>query len=166
MSDFQFVPLDSRHERAAFLCGSAVLDDYLKTRARQDARRLAAAVFIMTPRDAPSVVAGYYTLSAASIGVEDLPEDFARKLPRYPFLPATLVGRLARDERFPGTGKLLLKDTLQRAFHQSGQIAAAVVLVDAKDDRARRFYEAFGFHSLRSHVNRLYLPMQTLEKLL
>ena len=118
------------------------------------------------PDDAPSVVSGYYTLSATSVALEDFPEEFGRKLPRYPFVPATLLGRLARDERFPGSGKFLLIDALQRAWRQSGQIAAAAVVVEAKDDRARKFYESFGFLSLRSHVNRLFLPMQTIEKLL
>jgi GNAT superfamily N-acetyltransferase len=166
VSSYRFAPLDAQHNRAAFSCRAPPLDDYLKTRARQDARRLAAAVFVMAPNDAPSVVAGYYTLSATSIALKDLPEEFVRKLPRYPFVPATLLGRLARDERFPGTGKLLLTDALARAWRQSGQIAAAAVVVEAKDDRARKFYESFGFHSLPAYVNRLYLPMPTVEKLL
>jgi hypothetical protein len=92
----------------------------------------------MPPDDSPSVVVGYYTLSA-SVALEDLPADFVRKLPRYPFVPASLLGRLARNERFPGTGKLLLTDALERAWRQSGQIAAASMIVEAKDDRARKF---------------------------
>ena len=85
MSVFRFEPLGSQHDRTAFSCGSAPLDDYLKPRARQDAKRLAAAIFVMVPDDAPAVVAGYYTLSATSVALEDVPEEFARKLPRYPF---------------------------------------------------------------------------------
>ena len=165
MSVFRFEPLGSQHDRASFSCGSAPLDDYLKTRARQDVRRLAAAVFVMVPVAAPTVVAGYYTLSATSVALEEVPEDFARKLPRYPFAPATLLGRLARDVRFPRTGKLLLVDALKRACRQSGEIAAATVIVDAKDDRAREFYESFGFRPLLASANRLFLPMQTITTL-
>ena len=165
MSEFRFEPLGSQHDRASFSCGSAPLDDYLRTRARQDARRFAAAVFVMVPVAAPTVVAGYYTLSATSVALEEVPEDFARKLPRYPFAPATLLGRLARDVRFPRTGKLLLVDALKRACRQSGEIAAATVIVDAKDDRAREFYESFGFRSLLASANRLFLPMQTIATL-
>ena len=165
MSVFRFEPLGSQHDRAAFSCGSAPLDDYLKTRARQDAKRLAAAVFVMVPDNAPTVVAGYYTLSATSVALEDVPEEFARKLARYPFAPATLLGRLARDVRFPGTGKLLLVDALKRAYRQAGEIAASTVIVDAKDDRARVFYESFGFRSLLASANRLFLPMQTIATL-
>ena len=162
---FRFEPLGSQHDRAAFSCGSVPLDDYLKTRARQDVRRLAAAVFVMVPDAAPTVVAGYYTLSATSVALENVPEEFARKLPRYPFAPATLLGRLARDVRFPRTGKLLLADALKRAYRQSGEIAAATVIVDAKDERAREFYGSCGFRSLLASANRLFLPMQTIATL-
>jgi GNAT superfamily N-acetyltransferase len=165
VSVFRFEPLGAQHDRAAFSCGSPPLDDYLKTRARQDAKRLAAAVFVMVPDNAPAVVAGYYTLSATSIALEEVPEEFARKLPRYPFAPATLLGRLARDVRFPGTGKLLLVDALKRAYRQASEIAAATVIVDAKDDRAREFYESFGFRLLLASSNRLFLPMQTIATL-
>lgn len=148
MSAFRFEILGAQHDRAAFSFGSPPLDDYLKTRARQDARRLAPAIFVMVRNDAPAVVAGYYTLSATSVALSDVPEEFARKLPRYPFAPATLLGRLARDVRFPGTGKLLLVDALQRTHRQVGEIASATVIVDAKDDHAREFYESFGFRPL------------------
>ena len=119
----------------------------------------------MVPHDAPTVVAGYYTLSATSVALEDVPEEFARKLPRYPFAPATLLGRLARDVHFPGTGKLLLVDALRRAYRQVGEVASATVIVDAKDARAAAFYESFGFRPLRASANRLFLPMQTIAAL-
>ena len=72
MSAFRFEPLGSQHDRGAFSCGSPPLDDYLKTRARQDAKRLVAAVFMMVPDDAPSVMAGYYTLAATSVALENV----------------------------------------------------------------------------------------------
>ncbi len=120
----------------------------------------------MVPDDVRQpLVAGYYTLSATSVALENMPEEFARKLPRYPFAPATLLGRLARYVQFPGTGKLLLVDGLKRAYRQTGEIAAATVVVDAKDARARAFYESFGFRALRASADRLLLPMQTIATL-
>jgi len=165
MSGFRFEPLGPGHDRAAFSCGSPSLDEYLKVHARQDAKRLAAAVFVMTPNDSPSVIAGYYTLSATSAALEAVPPELARKLPRYPLVPATLLGRLARDVRFHGAGKWLLVDALKRAYRQSAEIAASVVIVDAKDDRARAFYESFGFRLLHVAGNSLFLPMQTIASL-
>ena len=119
----------------------------------------------MAPDDAPTVVADCRTLSATSVALEDAPEEFARKLPRYPFAPATLPGRLARDVRFPGTGRLPLVDALKRAYRQAGEIVAATVIVDAKGDRARVFCESFGFRLLLASANRLFLPMQAIATL-
>lgn len=119
----------------------------------------------MVAESAPTVIAGYYTLSSFSIEVADLPESLQKKLPRYPRLPATLLGRLARDARFPGTGHLLLMDAMARAYRQSGQIASLAVVADAKDDRALQFYRKFGFELLGHSANRVFLPMATIEQL-
>ncbi len=103
MSRYVCTPLAGHHDRTRFRCGVRELDDYLRRRAGQDVRRRAAAVFVLSPADEPNRVAGYYTLSAASIVLGDLPQDVAKKLPRYPHIPATLIGRLARDTEFPGS---------------------------------------------------------------
>ena len=81
-------------------------------------------------------------------------------------LPATLLVRLARDERFPGVGSLLLVDALARAHKQSEQIASLAVIADAKDEAALNFYRKFGFAALGSHPNRVFLPMGTVKELL
>jgi ribosomal protein S18 acetylase RimI-like enzyme len=158
--------LGKRHDRTAFTCGVLELDEYLRQRASQDMRRRVAAVFVMVPEDDPSRIAGYYTLSSASIVVDDLPEDIVKRLPRYPAVPAVLIGRLARDVRFSGVGKLLLLDALSRSFQHSDEVAAAVVLVDAKNEQAREFYARYGFAQVEQTPNRMFLPMKTVEKLL
>jgi predicted GNAT family N-acyltransferase len=113
-------------------------------------------------------IAGYYTLSAATIVVADLPPDTVKKLnwPRYPELPATLIGRLASDLTFrgKGIGKLLLLDALKRVWSHS-EIASLAVIVDAKDDNARQFYMQYGFLPFPDRHNRLFLPIKTVEKL-
>ena len=106
----------------------------------KNVRRRVAAVFVMTPEDQPQRVAGFYSLSSASIVLEELPPELVRHLPRYPLVPAVLLGRLARDVGFPGIGRLLLMDALARLLRHSQGVAAAVVLVDAKDDKASRYY--------------------------
>src|SRR5712672_467752 len=94
-----------------------------------------------------TAVLGYYTLSSFGIDAGVLPPDVAKKLPRYPLIPATLLGRLAVDEKHhgEGTGEFLLMDALHRSLEQSVQIAAAAVVVEAIDERAARFYQHFGF---------------------
>ena len=97
----------------------------------------------------------------------ELPEAVARKLPRYQLLPATLLGRLAVDQRQRGIGLggALLLDALHRAYRQSSQIGSVAVIVDAIDDDARRFYRHFNFNELPNRTDRLYLPMKTIVSL-
>ena len=114
-------------------------------------------------------IAGFYTLTSDNIRLDDLPPELLKqvKLPRYPVAGATLIGRLARDQSFKGqgVGELLLVDALKRALSTSKQIASAAVVVDAKDDKAHAFYSAFGFIAFPDTKNRLFLPMETVEKL-
>ncbi len=165
MSDFACEPLTKLHDRQRFRCGVPELDAWLQQRARQDQERRVAAAYVMVPQSDPTRIVGFYTLSAMSIVLESLPETLLRKLPRYPVVPAILIGRLARDLDFPGTGGKLLADALQRALLHAVSIAAATVVVDSKDESASQFYRHFGFESLANDPRRLFLPMATLEKL-
>jgi len=165
MSDSICEPLSKNHDRQRFRCGVPELDTWLQQRARQDQDRRVAAVYVMVPKSDPTRIVGFYTLSAMSIVLEALPATLTRKLPRYPVVPAILIGRLARDLSFPGTGGKLLADALQRALRHSASIAAATVVVDAKDETASEFYRHFGFESLADDSRRLFLPMTTVEKL-
>lgn len=160
---FHIEPLGEHHDRAAFSCGVAPLDDYLKRQARQQRDRQIAAVFVMVG-DTPSTVAGYFTLSALSIGLASLPADVAKKLPRYPEVPAALIGRLAVDRRYQGRrlGERLLMDALHRIAIQSDQIGVYAAVVDAIDDSAAAFYESYGFMPFPGRSNRLFLPTATI----
>ena len=165
MTEFICEPLTKRHDRASFRCGVDELDHWFQQRARQDQDRRVAAVYVLLPTADPARIAGFYTLSATAIALRELPESFARKLPRYPLVPAILIGRLARDVNFPGVGRKLLVDALQRALKHATPIAAATVLVDAKDDRAASFYQQFGFLPIPNNSRQLFLPMSVIEKL-
>lgn len=157
-------PLARQHERAAFSCGNKTLDRYLKEMARQDAQRHVAAPFVLIEQSSPKTILGYYTLSAFSVDLADLPGEVARKLPSYPIVPATLLGRLAVDRRHHGhgIGELLLMDALRRVNEHSSQIATVAVIVDAIDQNAVEFYKHFGFVPFPNRPNRLFLPMQTI----
>lgn len=162
---YRFEPLTKQHDRAGFRSASPALNSYLQRLARKDTERRVAANFVMVEESSPATIVGYYTLSAFTVEVEELPEEMQKKLPRYPRLPATLLGRLARDERFPGTGALLLMDALVRAHRQSVQVASLAVVADAKDDLALTFYRKFGFIPLGSDPNRVFLAMGTVAQL-
>lgn len=160
-------PLARKHDRAAFSCGNEILDHYLKELAGQDARRRVAAPFILVAKIAPQSILGYYTLSSFGIDLAELPADVAKKLPAYPVVPGTLLGRLAVDRRYrgQGVGEFLLMDALRRSLVQSSQIAAVAVVVDAIDEPAMRFYKHFNFFPLPDRPNRLFLPMKTIADL-
>ena len=162
---YRFELLAKQHDRAGFCCASAPLNTYLQQIARKDAERHVAAAFVMVDNAAPVTIMGYYTLSAFAVDVTELPEAMQKKLPRYPRLPATLLGRLARDERFPGTGSLLLMDALARAHQKAADIASLAVVADAKDEAALTFYRQFGFAQLGTDPNRVFLPMGTIAEL-
>ncbi len=111
---------------------------------------------LLLPDDA---IAGYYTLSSTALGLGELPEKLSRKLPRYPLVPATLLGRLAVDRRHQGKGygRFLLADALHRALRS--EIASFAVVVDAKDDDAKRFYERESFLPFPDQPTKLFRPM-------
>ena len=159
-------PLASAHDRAAFACGVDVLDRYLRTQASQDVAKRVAAAFVLTEPPLPAVL-GFYTLAATSLLLRDVPTATAKRLPKYPHVPATLLGRLAVDQRARGRGygELLLLDALARALAASGTIGAAAVLVDAKDDAAQGFYERYGFERLPEQPRRPFLSMRTVAAL-
>lgn len=110
-------------------------------------------------------IGGYYTLSSTAVKLAELPDGVAGRLPRYPLVPATLLGRLTVDKRFQGQGygRFLLADALLRALRS--EIASFAVIVDAKDDAARRFYGRESFLPLLDEPMKLFRPMADLAKL-
>ena len=160
-------PLHSDHSRADFSCGNPSLDRYLKEQAGQDLRRGCATPFVLLSKRGDTTILGYYTLSSYGIDVGELPVEVAKKLPRYPLIPAAQLGRLAVDRVFQGQGigEFLLLDALHRALVQSAEIAAAAVVVHAIDAGAIKFYRHFGFAAFPAIANRLFLPMNAVAGL-
>jgi GNAT superfamily N-acetyltransferase len=152
-------PLDRHHDRDPFVCGSDALDRYLKERASQDVRRRVAGCFVAVGDDGKIV--GYYTLAATSVGLDALPAELTKRLPRYPAVPAVLMGRLAiaLSHQGKGLGSALIVDAITRVDRLG--VGAFALIVDAKDDRAKVFYEANGFVSLPDEERRLCLPIET-----
>ncbi|MGQ0457779.1 MAG: GNAT family N-acetyltransferase [Hyphomicrobium sp.] len=156
-----------KHDRAVFLCEEESLTRYLKEQASQDAKRRVAAPFVAVTEDDRKTVVGYYTLSATNVELKDVPDNLARQLPRYPLVPATLLGRLARDQSLKGMGlgEFLLLDAIHRAVAHSTEIASAAIIVDAINAKAVSFYKHFNFMTLADRPDRLFLPMATAAKL-
>jgi GNAT superfamily N-acetyltransferase len=140
------------------------LDRYFRTQAAQEARKNIAAPFVVILADGS--IGGYYTLSATAVRLAELPADVARRLPRYPVVPATLLGRLAVDRKHQGKsyGRFLLADALSRATRS--EIASFAVVVDARDHHAAgRFYEREGFLPFPDQPMKLFRPMADISTL-
>lgn len=155
---FRIEPLGDSHDRSSFDSGSEALDRYFKTQASQDLRRRIAICFVAIHCE-KGEVAGYYTLTATSIALTDLSSAIIKKLPRYPVVPAALLGRLAVSRAYQGCGLggVLLVDALKRVART--ELGVFAMVVDAKDEKAQRFYERFGFTLLPSEVRRLFLSI-------
>jgi GNAT superfamily N-acetyltransferase len=153
---FHIVPLSGEHDR--FVSGSGALDRYFREQASQDIKRRIATCFVAVDV-ASGDVAGYYTLTATSVALNALSPEIAKKLPKYPVVPAVLLGRLAVNRRYQGEGLggVLLADALARTAR--AELGVFAMLVDAKDLAARRFYEHHGFTLLPGEVRRLCLPI-------
>ena len=155
--------LGPQHDRTIFESGVEPLDRYFRLQAMQDARRNLAAPFVLVLPD--GAITGYYTLSSTAVNLAALPDRLARKLPRYPLIPATLLGRLAIDRRYQGKGygRFALADALHRASRS--EVASFAVIVDAKDDSAREFYQRESFLALPDQPMKLFRPMADLAAL-
>lgn len=151
--------LDKQTQTTGFDCGDKALNDYLQRYAGQDIRRGITRVFVASSAEQPQVVAGFYTLSAASIAAETLPEQWRKKMPRYP-IPVALLGRLAvhRESQGQGLGAILLADACKRVAAASKTLAVAAIIVDAKSPKAAAFYQHFGFIELPGQPGRWMLP--------
>lgn len=154
----------AKQDRKAFDCGVEPLTNYLRKQAGQDQKRRVAVCYLLIEQ-ATEQIAAFYTLSAGSIELVDLPLEHVKKLPRYPTLPIARVGRLAVSLAFRGRGlgSTLLADAIKRS--RTAEIGVYAIVVDAKDDQAAAFYEHHGFKRI-GESNALLLPLgDSLRKL-
>lgn len=158
--------LQPSHVKNSFTCGNGLLDNYLRHLAGQDIKRKLSVTFVMVDSET-QLVKGYYSLANFGIPAELLPPDTQKKLPGpYKTIPATLLGRLAVDNRFQGQGigGLLLVDALKRSFEVAKSMGSFAVIVDPIDKSAEDFYNKYGFIKLPDS-GKMFLPMKTIEKL-
>lgn len=160
---FELVPLDKR-DRTAFQCGVTALDRYFHSQARQDVSARFAACFILVER-ATGRIAGYFTLSAGSVKISDVPAELCKGLRNYPQIPVIRLGRLAVDRAFQrrGLGAALLYEAIRKCCQSSA--GAWALVVDAKDAGAAAFYAHHGFLPFTAHPLSLMLPMVTAQRL-
>jgi GNAT superfamily N-acetyltransferase len=155
--------LDTRHDRRSFSCGDSELDGYLKRFARQHAAAKVSRTYVAANG---ATILGYYSLAMSAIRKDQLPDAYQSRFPNYP-LPVARLARLAVDQRFQrqGLGELLLADALSRCLRLSEEIGMVGVVVDAKHERARRYYERFEFERFPDSPLTLWLPTAVIARL-
>ncbi|MCX8566013.1 MAG: Acetyltransferase (GNAT) domain-containing protein [Glomeribacter sp. 1016415] len=148
------------HDRQAFSSGVVELDEYLHRFAVQQSKKGIAVVRVVVDTDMPKTILGYYSLSAAQIDAVQMDERTQQKLPRYP-VPCFRLGRLAAHSahRGRGLGRLLLGCAVERCLEAKKHVAAYALVVDAKGEDAKFFYEHYGFISCRDNPMTLYLSL-------
>ena len=156
-------PLVSGHDRRAFSCGVDALDEYLRRFARQHAEANVSRTYVAAEGAA---IFGFYSLAMSGIRKENLPVKYLGRFPNFP-LPVARLARLAVAllHQRQGLGELLLADALQRCLRLSAEIGMIGVIVDAKDEQARGWYERYEFERLPDSPLILWIPTAAIEKL-
>jgi GNAT superfamily N-acetyltransferase len=152
------------HERSRFRCGELALDTFLQRLARQQQVKHVGKTFVAVSFPGSKTVLGFYTLSAGSVQFRELPPGVQKRIPRYP-VPVARLGRLAVDlsMRGKGLGAALLQDALLRVARvASTEMGILAVVVDAKSEEARRFYEHYGFVPLEDQRSKLAILTATI----
>lgn len=164
-SSWTIEPLGAAHQREDFDCGEPALNHYLKQYARQHQTLGVSRTFTARPHTSNEVI-GFYSLAMAAVLSTDLPEKDSKKFPKFP-VPMVRLARLAVDLRYQrqGLGEDLLFDALFNSLESMKTVGAAGVLVDAKHEKAKRFYEKFEFESFPKNHLVLWLPLKALKAL-
>lgn len=155
--------LASHHDRRAFSCGEPDLDNYLRRFARQHAKTKISRTYVAADGKR---IRGFYSLAMSAIRKDKLPVKYQTRFPNFP-LPVARLARLAVDHHFQrqGLGELLLADALRRCLLLSEQIGMIGVIVDAKHQKARTWYERYEFERFPDSPMTLWLPTPAISNL-
>lgn len=156
--------LGAHHQIAAFDCGAPALNDYLSRHALPNHLAGTAKTFVATTDS--HVVIGYYSLAASQIVFVDAPLRLQKGAPRHP-IPVVLLARLAvaRTWQAKSIGSALLKDAILRVLVAAEGVGVRALLVHAKDDAAKTFYQRFDFEPLPGHPLHLVLLLKDARRI-
>ena len=154
--------MDRTQDRASFDCEVEPLNEYLKKYALQNQKKDAARTYVVTTEE--NRIVGYYTLVFGSVSQAETTAEISAGLGKYP-IPIILLARLAIDasEKGKGLGKALVRDALIRAIRASEIAGLRAVLVHAKDEAAKNFYQKLGFQPAPHNEFHLFMKMSDIR---
>lgn len=164
LPDWREEPIAKTHDRAAFDCGEPALNEFLRRHARQSHDKGAAKTFLAVSKADGTTILGFYSLSPASLGYARAPEIVRKRLARHD-LPVFRLGRLAVNVPFQGKGLggQLILAAGRRCLLAAAEVGGVASLIDAKDERAARWYASHGAAHLLDAPLSLLLPLSTIQ---
>lgn len=163
MVDWREEPIGRIHDRKSFDCGSPVLNEYLARYARQNHEAGGAKTFVAVSPEEPGRILGFYSISPGAIEFASVPAKLTRKLGHYE-VPVFRLGRLAVElsVQGQGLGGDLLLAAGERALAVAAEVGGVALAIDAKDEKAARWYERFGALYLIDDPLKLILPLSVI----
>jgi predicted GNAT family N-acyltransferase len=161
--EYRIEIFSTKYNREKFNCNSARLNTYLQEQVTSNIRQNITICYLALIKQE---IIGYYTLSSSSLLLNNLSDDLKNKLPRYPTIPAVLMGRLAVDTNYQGkkVGASLLADALAKCINSG--IGAYALIVDVLDDKAKNFYLNYGFVECIDNPQILYFILSNVKNYL
>jgi len=155
-------PFDKKYNRKEFDCGSQRLNNYLQEQVSSNIRQNVAKCYVII--DNNQNIIAYYTLSAFSLNLSSIAASLTKKLPKYNYIPAALLGRLAVDNKYKGKklGNLLF-NAFARCINNDMGIYA--LIVDTIDENAKKFYLHYGFIEFLDNSKSLFISLDNIKKL-
>jgi len=155
-------PISKKHERASFDCGEPALNGFLQRYARQNHESGAAKTFLAVDDADNTTILGFYSLAPGALAYSDTPEMVRRGLARHD-VPGFRLARIATDNQWQGhgLGGQLLAAAARRCLRAAVEVGGVVLIIDAKSDRAARWYTSYGAVPLRDKPLTLVMALAT-----
>jgi GNAT superfamily N-acetyltransferase len=155
-------PISRTHDRKSFDCGDTSLNDFLQRYARQSHESGAAKTFLAIDSADKKSILGFYSLAPGALAYADAPETVRRGLARHD-VPGFRLARIAVDLRWQGQGLggQLLAAAARRCLRVAAEVGGVVLIFDAKNDRAARWYTDYGAVPLIDKPLSLVMPLAT-----
>ena len=153
-------PIAKAHDRAAFDCGDAQMNDFLRRFARQSHEQNAAKTFCAIDNAVSNRVLGFYSVAPSAVAYEDVPATMTKGLARHE-VSGFKLARLATDLTVVGRGLggQLLAAAALRCLRIAGEGGGILVIIDAKNDRAANWYKSYGAEQLADKPLTLAMPL-------
>lgn len=158
--------ISRQHNRKVFDCGNTELNQFLQKQARQKTAKHISKTYIISQKQEPSIIIGYYTLTGYSVTI---PPDH-QHYKKYPHqLSAIKLARLAVDQSYQGQGmgEKLLVDAIYRTVLVSQQISTIGLFVDPMTVEVIPFYQQYDFLKADPSDDarlEMWLPITTCEE--